>query len=183
MKTFAVEIEGRPPGLLMHKFSAATEAQLVDNVKKASKARLTPEEEAEAAAYRTEDGVLYQPAEHIYQALCKAAAQFRVKGQGKKTYKDAVKGNLLIDPAYIPHGTNDYGIDARPVRIQRSRIMRHRPHLARWNLAFTMQLIDAEAVPAEVLNSILVLAGEAIGIGDYRPRYGRFTVTSFKALA
>jgi hypothetical protein len=31
-----------------------------------------------------------------------------------------------------------------------------------------------------VLNSILVKAGESVGIGDYRPRFGRFIVTRFE---
>jgi hypothetical protein len=181
MKTFAVEIVGSAPGLLMHKFDVEAEADVQAKVKKRARKDDTPEAQAERGAYRMEDGTLFQPAEHIYQALCRAASLFQVAGQGKKTYKDAIKGNVLVEPACIPHGATDYSIDSRRVRIQRGMAIRSRPHLPTWSLAFTLQLIDDDAVPGEVLNSILVAAGQSVGIGDYRPRFGRFIVTKFKA--
>lgn len=183
MKTFEVEIEGAPPGLLMRKFSVEAETELEDEIKKTKRDHGTVEEQAEQAAYRDGDGHLCQPAEHIYQAMCKAAVEFQIKGRGKKTYKDSIKGNVLIEPDLIPHVADDYLIDSRPARVIRARIMRHRPHLRQWRLAFTVQLIDGDAVPARVLNRILARAGESVGIGDYRPRFGRFTVTKFKAVA
>ena len=167
--------------LAVHKFDVEAEADVQAKVKKTARKDDTPKKQAERGAYRLDDGGLCQPAEHIYQALCKAAAQFRVPGQGKKTYKDAIKGNVLIDPEFIPHGTDTYKIDSRPVRIGRARVVRSRPHLPNWSLTFAVQLIDADAVPGEVLNSILVAAGQSVGIGDYRPRFGRFSVTKFKA--
>lgn len=182
MKSFAVEIQGLPPGLLMHRFSVGAQAGLASDTNPTASPSDTPEVQAEAAAYRLESGELYQPAEHIYQALVKAATHFRVRGRGKKTYKDAIKGNVLVEPEAIPHGQTDYAIDARPVRIQRARIMRYRPLLTTWGLSFTLQVIDEKDVPDETLNACLVKAGQAIGIGDYRPRFGRFTVTSFRAL-
>lgn len=174
------KIEGVEPGLLMHKFSAATEAEAQKNVKKSGKSIPTAEEEAEEGAYRLASGELCQPAEHIYQAMCKAATDFQIKGKGKKTYKDTVAGNVVITPEYIPHGTREFEIDARPVRIQRARIVRRRPHLAKWSLEFEIQVLDDDLLPVDVLNAILVKAGESKGIGDYRPRFGRFIVTKFE---
>jgi hypothetical protein len=139
----------------------------------------TREEQAEMAAYRLEDGTLVQPSEHILQAMVKAAGEFQIRGRGKKSYRDIVAGNILIEPAYIPHKSNDYLIDCRPVRVQRARIMRARPHIPEWELSFQINLID-DVIPLEVLNSILVKAGNTVGIGDYRPRYGRFIVTKFE---
>jgi len=181
VRTYEVTITGSAPGLLMHRFDLEAEAEVQTKVKKTARKDDTPESQAARGAYSFDDGGLYQPAEHIYQALCKAASWFRVPGQGKKTYKDAIKGNILIEPECIPHGVSSYKIDSRPVRIQRARVVRHRPHLPQWSLAFTIQVIDGDTVPGEVLNSILVTAGQSVGIGDYRPRFGRFTVTQFKA--
>jgi len=174
-----VTIEGVPPGLLMHRFPEVTMAGLVNPVKPSGKVKQTAEDEAEFAAYRLENGDLCQPAEHIYTALTKASGDFQVQGRGKKTYRDVVKGLVVIEPELISHKQTAYRIDARPARIQRARIMRHRPHLATWQLAFKMTVLDSDLMPLEVLNAILVKAGQAVGIGDYRPRFGRFVVTRF----
>lgn len=180
MKTFEVEIQGVPPGLLMNKFGVEAQTQAENEVQPTKSEHGTPEEQAEPVAYRLANGTLCQPAEHVFQALCKAAVEFKVKGKGKKTYKDAVKGNVVVEPEYLSHQRADYEIDSRPVRIQRSRIVRHRPHLPEWMLSFTLTVLDKNAVPASVLNNIIVKAGQTVGIGDYRPRFGRFIVTSFK---
>jgi len=178
--TINVKVEGVPPGLLMHKFSLQTEKDLQSAVKQKHATRPTAEMDAEEAAYRDDEGRLVQPGEHIYQALVKASGSFQVQGRGKKSYKDAVKGNVIIVPDFIPHQNSDYDIDLRPVRIQTARVMRARPWLKKWQLSFQIQILDEAMLPFEVLNAILVDAGEKVGIGDYRPRFGRFTVTRFE---
>lgn len=180
MYTVKAIIEGVEPGLLMHKFSAISAAEAELTVKKSGKHIPTAANEAEEGAYRLENGELYQPAEHIYQSMCRAASDFQVKGKGKKTYKGVVTGNVVVSPEFIPHGRKEYDIDTRPARIQRARIMRRRPWLKTWKLEFTIQVIDDDLLPKEVLNAVLVKAGESCGIGDYRPRFGRFIVTYFK---
>ncbi|HUT62171.1 MAG TPA: hypothetical protein VNA25_30395 [Phycisphaerae bacterium] len=104
------------------------------------------------------------------------------------TYKDSVKGALLVSPEPIiplltPEGkpVTEYEIDGRPARIQRARVMRHRPHIREWRLDFELLILEEETLPAAVANAILVKAGQTVGIGDYRPRFGRFTVTKWEA--
>lgn len=185
MKTFNAIIRGVKPGLLMHRFSDGSISEdrepkphVVDHG--------TPQEQAESVCYRDESGNLYQPAEHILQCLVKAGTNFQVKGKGKKTYKDAIKGNLTIEPECITHFKDDgsprkdFTIDSRPVRIKNARIMRHRPLLSEWRLEFSILVLDEKLIPGETMNAILVSAGQTIGIGDYRPRFGRFIVESFK---
>ena len=187
MTRIEVSITGVSPGLLQHRFPEITMAGMVNPIKLSGKAKPSPEEEAELAAYRMDNGCLCQPAEHIYSTMVRAASAFQVQGRGKATYKDPVKGGLLIDPEPIiplltPAGKpiKDYQIDARPARIQRARVMRHRPLLREWRLDFTVLLLEAETLPPEIANAILVKAGQAVGIGDYRPRFGRFTVTKWE---
>lgn len=175
-----VRIAGVEPGLLMHRFPESTQAGLLNPIKLAGKKKLAPEEEAEFGAYRLENGQLCQPAEHLYAALVKAAGDFQIHGRGKKTYRDFIKGGLVIEPELIPHEVQEYRVDARPARVQRARIMRHRPWLPQWALSFRLLVLESDLLPLEVLNAILVKAGQAVGIGDYRPRFGRFTVTKFE---
>jgi len=163
----------------MHKYSDQAQAEASKVTKKSGRQVCSAEDEAEQGAYRLESGELCQPAEHIYQAMCKAASDFQVKGKGKKTYKGVVAGNVVVTPEFIGHGRNSYAIDARPARIQRARIMRRRPLLRDWSLEFDIQVLDEELLPKEVLSAVLVKAGESVGIGDYRPRFGRFIVSEF----
>ena len=57
--------------------------------------------------------------------------------------------------------------------------MRIRPRLDDWSLTFTLTCIE-DQVDAEALKMILDYAGRAVGIGDYRPRFGGFAVTQFR---
>lgn len=185
MKTFRVKITGMAP-LLMHRFSEEAEADLQAETKRSKKDPGTDEEQAEQGAYRLEDGALYVPAEAVYQAAVKAAVGFKVKGARGKTYKDAAKGNLIIEPEYIPLSADgnpikEYVVDKRRVRIQRNAVMRCRPRVEEWEAEFEAQIINHEMLPAEVLNSILSHAGQTCGLLDYRPRFGRFMVSRFIA--
>jgi hypothetical protein len=179
MRTVSVTIEGLEPGLLQKRFDEATTAGLLNEVKPTNKSKPTPEEEFEMGAYKLVDGTFVQPGEHIYQSMVKAAAGFQIQGGGKKTYKDSVKGSVLVSPEYIPHEIQDVKVDIRPVKIGMSRIIRHRPWIPQWKLNFEIQILD-DNIPMEVINSILVKAGQTVGIGDYRPRFGRFMVTKFE---
>jgi len=142
-----------------------------------TKARPTAEQEVEASLYRLEDGSLYQPAEHFVGAIIKAGTTFSMKG--KTTFKDAMKGGIFIEPMRIPHLIQNYVVDARPVVIQRARIIKHRARLENWELKFTLLCVD-ERVTDEDMRAIFAYAGQFIGVGDYRPRYGRFEVISME---
>ncbi len=66
-------------------------------------------------------------------------------------------------------------IDYRGVVIQRARTMRARPRFDDWKLTVTL-LVDEDAInPREVL-AAYQYAGRLVGIGDFRPRFGRFEV-------
>jgi hypothetical protein len=113
--------------------------------------------------------------------MVKGAVAF--KFEGKKTYKDVINSGIAITPEDIPLITDEeYEIDARPVVIQRSRIVRWRPRFNEWKLEFTIDIIDDENISASILKDILETAGKTKGIGDYRPRFGRFMVTKFEEI-
>lgn len=135
--------------------------------------------DVQKALYADEKGEPYQPADHIWSSMVKAAVNFKIPGKGKKTYKDLIKCALFIHPDAIPHKIKEWEVDRRPVVIQRARIIRERPRFDKWELSFEVDVID-EQLPVEVVRKILEYAGNYVGIGDYRPRFGRFMVTEFK---
>lgn len=206
MRTFKIRVRGVKP-LLMHRFGLATQTDLESKTKKRSTGAPPAAEEAEEGAYRltpqTGDpvwngngpqamqgktmGQLCLPSEHFFQSMATAASNFKVQGQGKKTYKEATRGNLEVCPDYIglidPESGDKlfyYEVDSRPVRIQSSRVMRRRPILTKWAAEFEITVFDPQELPDEVLQHILEKAGQAKGVGDYRPRFGQFTIERFE---
>src|SRR3990167_19734 len=172
--TFKVSIEGMAPIL----FNRFPDEENPDEKSKTPSGRLNQDEQVKQSLYFDGDKI-YQPAEHIVGAMVKAGAQFKLKG--KQTYKDVVKGGVFVEPMKIIHENQKYINDWRSVVIKatRGRIMKGRGRLDKWSLSFNISCIDPRATEKD-LKDILVYAGKFIGIGDYRPRYGRFEVKSFK---
>lgn len=61
------------------------------------------------------------------------------------------------------------------VRVGQSRVMRTRPMFARWSAEVAIEYLDDQLDEREV-RDILRTAGRIVGIGDWRPRFGRFEV-------
>ena len=121
------------------------------------------------------------------------AASFKVTGKRGKSYKDLVSANVVIDPEKIPFGIENpvdldcdadkaLYLDLRPVVIMRARVVRVRPAFKLgWTLNFTINVLDDE-LPSTMLQDILVLGGKTVGVGDYRPKFGRFAVTQWNVV-
>ena len=171
-----VKIEGVSP-LLQHRY----EMEEAESKSKKKVGSVDYSKEAEKAIYRDESGKIYQPASHIEGALMKAAVNFQITGKGKKTYKDLTK-MVIVEPFAIPHLQKAFKVDKRPVVINRARVVRYRPRFDKWSLKFTM-MVTEDQLPIEVLEEIMEYAGRYIGIGDYRPRFGRFRIVEFKEVA
>lgn len=61
------------------------------------------------------------------------------------------------------------------VRIQRSRIMRTRPIFREWALNLTIDYNPSQLNAADI-QGFLTVGGEQIGMCDWRPRFGRYTL-------
>ena len=181
MLSYLVKLRGLEPGVLMNR--CPEEAITNSNYTK-KKSKLPMAEQAEMSAYRTAKGELYFPSEWFYQSMIKAAGEYQIPGRGKKTYKDFFKSNILIKTEQIEIGLKDYSVDARCAvnAATKGRVMAYRPHIPEWNIEFEITVIDEDLIDGETLNTILVRAGQTVGVGNYRPRFGRFIVESFQAL-
>ena len=136
--------------------------------------------DAEKALYK-DDGVICQPSIHFEAAMVKAASNYKIPGAGKKTYKDAFKGGIIINPLMIPHKIPIWKLDLQSVVVGRARIIRARPRFDSWELDFEITNID-ERILQDVIKDCLVDAGKFVGIGDYRPKFGRFEVIKFEKI-
>lgn len=189
MYTVETTIEGVSP-LLQHRYPLPDLAT-VGKAGKKSTGEKDYSQEWREYLYVTSAGEIYQPSSHIEGAMVKAAVSFKVKGKRGKSYKDLFSANVFVDPTEILHGIKEpkeldgdadksLYLDLRPVVISRQRVPRIRPAFKPgWKLSFTINVIDDE-VSSEIVNDVLILAGKTVGIGDYRPKFGRFMVTRFE---
>lgn len=65
--------------------------------------------------------------------------------------------------------------DQRMVGNQKVRVLRTRPRFPNWSLAIEIEY-DPSVFDTRQLIQIMDVAGKKIGLGDYRPRFGRFLV-------
>ena len=132
-----------------------------------------------ASIYHADDIGPYVPAYMLEAAFMNAAKQQKL---GTK-FKSSVM--LLEDRVPLEYtgprdleglwGNHAY-VDMRSVKVQTARLQRCRPIFHEWKLSFTVNYNPAIVERQEVIKA-LEDAGTLIGIGDYRPRYGKFSVS------
>ena len=166
-----VEIKGTA-AMLMNRFAPNT-----DNGGKKKEAFFDPEEDAQKALYKDEKIGCYVPSSWIEASMREAAKGFKKRGRG--SLKDTILSSVFVDEEKIPLGKKTWDeLDQRPAVIQRQRIFKTRPKFNDWKLSFTITF-DGGRINKETLKSILIEAGQIKGIGDYRPKFGRFEVVKF----
>jgi len=66
--------------------------------------------------------------------------------------------------------------DARSVVISRARLVRFRPIFAKWQTALVKLFYNENVINMEDILNSWVNAGRMIGLGDYRPLFGKYDV-------
>lgn len=69
--------------------------------------------------------------------------------------------------------------DARSVKVGTARITRYRPLFRNWAVECEIAF-DQESIDRDQVIRCLEDAGQYCGVGDYRPKFGRFTVEVLK---
>ncbi len=175
--TVRVTIRGSA-AILFHRWSNEAVAEKAAAAK-GSKAKKS--DNLESYVYRCENGNLGLPGEYVRQAII-GAARFRQDPRSpRKSAMDLFKAGVvsLTELADLGVEDPDY-IDRRRVLIQRSAITRERPALKEgWQATVELMVLLPEYIDRTTLIDILTNAGKLIGVGDFRPTYGRFAVVSF----
>lgn len=176
----AVEIEG-VSDFLYHRWNP----EAVDEKAKAAKgSKAKKTDNLESYVYRDEAGDLALPGEYLRQAVVHAAKFRQDPRSPRKSAMDLFKAGVfaLTPLASVGKATWDYE-DRRRVVVQRNGVNRTRPALkAGWRVAFDFQVNLPEYIPPAMLNEVISAAGRLIGVGDFRPTYGRFVVVRFDVL-
>lgn len=149
---------------------------------KGSKAKKT--DDIESYVYRDTNRHICLPGEYVRQSAIMAAKFRQDPRSPRKSAMDLFKAALInLTPlADLGVDTWDY-LDKRRVVIQRSAITRTRPAmLTGWRAEFIFMVNLPEYINPAMLHEVLNAAGRLVGVGDFRPTYGRFVVKSFDIL-
>lgn len=187
MPRFRMSLTGTKP-LLMHN---ARLSNPLDEVAKAMKRvtakRTKTDEDHEELARLEHMGSLYMdpdigpyiPGQNFERCLVDAA---RITKSGKK-----IERGVFVDTDVNPLGyTGPRDIDglwkdenfrhAASVKVGTNRVTRTRPQFREWQVEAEGEF-DSTVINLTELAEIATTAGLMIGLGDWRPRYGRFVAT------
>ncbi len=180
------EIEGIAP-LLMHNGQLANPLNpLVKEMKKITGIRKKTDEhhlelqrlEFRASLYLNSAGNVIVPSEVIESCLIEGAKKAKLG----KAFKSSV--TVLNDPE-LRYGKRltveqlwdqcEEFADVRGVKVGQSRVMRTRPIFRNWSCTVMAQY-DPDVLNLRDVEEIATDAGRLCGIGDWRPKHGRFQV-------
>lgn len=177
--TATVTIQGTAD-FLFHRWNC----EAVDEKSKASKgSKAKKTDDVESYVYRLDNGNLAIPGEYLRMAIVNAAKFRQDPRSPRKSAMDLYKAAVVPLTAVADLGkpTWDYEHRCRAV-IQRSAVNRVRPAIkAGWSITVELLVNLPEYISPDVLNDTIQQAGRLIGIGDFRPTYGRFLVVMFDA--
>ncbi len=194
MDRFRVSITGTTP-MLMHNSRLADPLDPVTKaLKRVSGKRVKTDEDHQEMARIEHMGSLYMddqlgpyiPGENIARCLVEAG---RVTKSGKKIEQGVVidtDRNPLVyrGPRDVEGLWEDENFRYRAsVKVSQQRVMRTRPRFDTGWETYADGIYDPTIINLVDLADIAVTAGARIGLGDWRPRFGRFTATIEKVEA
>lgn len=129
--------------------------------------------------YLNEDKVPVIPSANLERLFRDAAAK-------SKEGRTVQAGMIVMDDAPIlykgPKDPDEMWANERfhcraSVKVGQQRVMRTRPWFQEWAIEFDVA-IDETVVALNRVPEFLKLAGRVVGLGDWRPRHGRFEVVA-----
>ena len=178
MKTVKVEITGQTPLLMNNPKSMIDSAK--SSVRQTTK-KYDLDEDAERLAYKKKSGELYVPSAAIKGTIVNAASYKKI---GKYAAKPIIAGGVFIMEEELGLKTKKYNLDIRTVVIQKARVVKARPKVDKWKLAFELRYNEKMIGDSLIIKDILDEAGERVGILDFRPQklgsFGMFKVTKWQ---
>jgi hypothetical protein len=140
----------------------------------------------ESYVYRNDAGQLCIPGRGLQRAIVEAGRYRQDPRSPRKSAMDLVKAGVFVEQTLLPvliggEPITEWSyLDRQRVVVQRSAITRERPaYLAGWEIEATLVSVLPEYVDERFLRQLVDDAGRLIGIGDFRPSYGRFVVVGW----
>ncbi len=165
---------------------SVTAPQAQAKAKKGSDAKKS--DNVESYVRRNEEGLICLPAEYLRMSVVNAAKFRQDPRSPRKSAMDLFKAAVVslapLSPIINREGkvAEEWDFEHRcRVQIQRNGITRTRPAFREgWSTEASLMVVLPEYVDAATLHEVISAAGRLIGVGDFRPTYGRFQVTKFE---
>lgn len=168
--------------LLFHRWSCDAVEEKA-KAAKGSKAKKT--DNVESYVYRNDDGEICLPGEYLRQSILMAAKFRQDPRSPRKSAFDLYKAGVVALTDLASLGAKDWDyLDRRRVVVQRNAVTRERPAMrAGWSATIQLQVLTPEYIDESALSDVLTNAGRLVGVGDFRPTFGRFRVDKFERLS
>lgn len=176
--TVAATISGVAP-ILFHRWNV----EGVEAKAKAAKGSAAKKsDDIESYLWRNDEGFICLPGEYLRQAIIHAAKFKQDPRSPRKSAMDLFKAAVIsLTPLASLGATEPDFLDRRRVMVQRNGITRVRPAMKEgWSATIELMVNLPEYVPPILLRQVLDDAGRLIGVGDFRPTYGRFAVSNWQ---
>jgi len=172
--------------LLLHGWNC----EAVDEKSKAKKGSETKKSDnLESYIRRDESGIICLPAEYLRMSVVQAAKFRQDPRSPRKSAMDLFKAAVVSLTPLSPIVARDGSIATKwdfehrcRVQVQRNGITRTRPAFkSGWSTEVSLMVVLPEYIDPSTLLEVVSAAGRLIGVGDFRPTYGRFQVAKFEA--
>lgn len=176
----SITLEGSSD-LLFHRWNC----EAVDSKSKAAKnSKAKKTDDIESYVWRNDEGEICIPGEYFRQAIIHAAKFKQDPRSPRKSAMDLFKAGVVAITQLASLGKTEWDyLDTRRVMIQRAGINRTRPAMkVGWRAEFVLQILTPEYIDQAFLQDVVSMAGRLVGLGDFRPTYGRFGVVKFDVL-
>ena len=136
----------------------------------------------ESYVYRNDDGEICLPGEYLRGSVINAAKFRQDPRSPRKSAMDLFKAAIVVTSPLASLGSKEWDyLDRRRVMIQRAGINRTRPAMrAGWTATIDLLVMLPEYVDRNMLRETIEAAGRLIGVGDFRPTFGRFGVVRYE---
>lgn len=165
---------------LFHRWNAEA---VDEKAKSAKNSTAKKTDNIESYVYRTEGGELAIPGEYLRGSIIHAAKFRQDPRSPRKSAMDLFKAAIVVTTPLATLGVSKWDYeDRRRVMIQRAGINRTRPAMrAGWKAQFNLMVLLPEYIDQNALRETIESAGRLIGVGDFRPTFGRFGIVNFQS--
>lgn len=186
----SVQITGDAP-ILFHRWQSDAVAAKA-GAAKGSAAKKS--DNVESYVWRDDNGHLCVPGEYVRGSLIdprNGAAKYQQDPRSsRKSALDLFRAGVVsltdlavivrVDGSKAEHW--DY-LDRRRVTVQRAGVTRERPAInAGWSCEVEFMILLPQYIDQRLFHRTLTDGGRLVGVGDFRPTFGRYSVTKFEVL-
>jgi len=127
---------------------------------------------------KNKEGELCFPAEEVKQSIVTAGLRFKQNGSRRKNMSKTLHEEVTIKPKLLSFGTSRHTYHKRAAVVgKKTHEINLRPMVDDWQLEFEINTGD---LSLSLVREILERAGQFIGLGNFRPDFGRYRIVSFQ---